>query len=165
MAVASLLGRPLTMLMVDLDRFKSINDKFGHPAADQVLRNVSDALVRTFPRRSDVVARYGGEEFAIVLSDTDKKDGAMLAERLLRAVRALSIGIGAGAVGITVSVGLAQLKSGESASDVVKRADRALYAAKESGRNRMVDADLLNENGIFKPPAGSPERYEMRATK
>ena len=140
-AMASLMGRPLTLLMVDIDRFKAINDNFGHPAGDQVLRSVSDELVRTFPRRSDVVARYGGEEFAILFVDTPKSEGKRLAERLLSAVRGLAIPVGENAVGVTVSVGLAELMADESALALVERADRALYAAKQTGRNRLVEAD------------------------
>ena len=139
-AMASVLDKPLTMLMVDLDHFKHINDRFGHPAGDQVLRNVADSLVRCFPRRTDVVARYGGEEFAILLTDTELKDGRMLADRLLRAVRSLSVGLGAGAVPVTVSVGLAQLGPGEDAAALLARADKALYAAKNTGRNRLVQS-------------------------
>ncbi|MBX3261050.1 MAG: GGDEF domain-containing protein [Labilithrix sp.] len=140
LAVASAVRRPLTLLMVDVDHFKRINDQHGHPAGDKVLCAVADGLARAFPRRSDLVARYGGEEFAIVLADTGDEDAASLAARCLGAVRALRIDVGLRVLAVTASAGVAVARPGESASDLVARADRALYEAKARGRDRFAHA-------------------------
>jgi diguanylate cyclase len=128
------LGSPATLLMVDLDFFKKVNDELGHQAGDKVLRAVADTLVRTCRRRRDFVARYGGEEFAIVLPETSLQEGKSLAERACAAVRALKI-IDRN---LTVSIGIATVARGESREDWIARADRALYSAKSEGRDRAV---------------------------
>ncbi|MEO7114025.1 MAG: diguanylate cyclase [Polyangiaceae bacterium] len=128
------LGAPATLLMVDLDFFKKVNDELGHQAGDKVLRAVADSLVRTCRRRRDFVARYGGEEFAIVLPETSLQEGKALAERACAAVRALKIIDKS----LTVSIGIATVARGESREDWIARADRALYSAKGEGRDRAV---------------------------
>ena len=148
LTIASVMERPVTLMMVDVDHFKAINDNHGHPAGDQVLCALADALQRTFPRRSDLVARYGGEEFAVLLSDTIGPDSKMLAERLLEAVRALRVEVEGKTITLTVSVGIAESLPNESLGELCRRADRALYAAKNSGRNRVVEAASLS----MRPP-------------
>jgi len=134
-----LFGKATCLLMVDIDHFKQVNDTFGHLTGDDVLRKVGDVLSRTFPRKTDFVARYGGEEFAVILRDTTLREAAIPAQRLLAAARGVAIAR-EGGWSISVSVGLAQLGEGETSGQWVARADRALYAAKQEGRNRVVEA-------------------------
>lgn len=129
----------LTILMVDIDNFKHYNDTYGHPAGDACLKAVARALSATVRRASDLTARYGGEEFACILPETDRAGGRAVVDKLLEAVRGLTIpheGTGPGVV--TVSIGLASaVPSGEAtAKDLVASADARLYEAKERGRNR-----------------------------
>ncbi|MDX2054673.1 MAG: GGDEF domain-containing protein [Polyangiaceae bacterium] len=135
--LGSLFERPPSLLLVDADHFKGINDTFGHPAGDETLRKLADTLVRTFVRKQDLVCRYGGEEFGIVLVETDQKSGEMLGQRLLEAVRKAEIVHAGKPISVTVSVGLAVLQPGESAASWLDRADKALYAAKQAGRDRL----------------------------
>ncbi len=139
-ALRPLSGTPSTLMMLDIDRFKNINDRYGHPAGDEVLKALADCMVRTLPRRTDFIARYGGEEFAVVLQQDGARVGHVLGEKLLGAVRALAIHAGGEELHITVSAGLAEIEEGESAADWVKRADQALYEAKHQGRDRLVES-------------------------
>ncbi len=138
--LSALAREPCCLLMIDVDHFKRVNDHYGHPAGDAVLKEVADALVRCFPRRGDVVARYGGEEFAVVLTGSTMEEAARLAEKPLQAMRALTVKHGAHAIQVTVSVGYAGVRAGELAEAWIERADKALYAAKTGGRNRAVAA-------------------------
>jgi diguanylate cyclase (GGDEF)-like protein len=131
-----LLGEPPWLLLVDLDRFKAINDNYGHPAGDEVLRQVSHCLSRTFLRKQDFVGRYGGEEFAAVLLDTTQAQMLLLADRLLDNVRQLVTTHGPHQIQVTLSMGLAALAPGESLASWIARADAALYRAKRQGRDR-----------------------------
>jgi diguanylate cyclase (GGDEF)-like protein len=134
-----LFGKATCLLMIDIDHFKKINDTFGHPTGDDVLRKLGDALSRTFPRKTDFVARYGGEEFAVILRDTNLREAAIPAQRLLTGARSVTIARD-GAWNVSVSIGVAQLAEAESAENWVVRADRALYEAKHGGRNRVVES-------------------------
>lgn len=136
--LSKLSSQPVCLLMVDLDHFKHINDRFGHPAGDLVLKHFADCCTHTFPRRGDFVARYGGEEFAIILQETTIDAAGMLGERLLQAMRNLSLNYQGQEVRATVSIGIAELSIADDASVWLQRADSALYCAKESGRNRLV---------------------------
>jgi diguanylate cyclase (GGDEF)-like protein len=133
-------GHPVGVLLLDLDGFKGINDTYGHAGGDAALKALSDCLVRNFPRKSDLVARYGGEELAIVLPDTSTANAVRLAERTRQAVRDMKAAHGAQTIGITVSIGVAQLGRHESVQAWLERADRALYQAKSEGRDRVVEA-------------------------
>lgn len=133
----------LAVLMVDLDRFKEINDSHGHVAGDEVLRAVSRVLQRE-ARAVDVVARFGGEEFVVVLPETGEEGAVALAERIRARVEEMSAGgvagaPGNGALGVTVSVGVATVPSPQVASpeDLIGLADQAMYRAKAQGRNRV----------------------------
>lgn len=126
---------PLTVLLIDVDNFKSYNDKFGHPAGDEVLKNVSGAL-NDVVRRVDCLARYGGEEFALA-STTDAAGAKVLAEKLLNAVRSVPCG----SRPVTVSIGIATYESGDTMSSIIGRADIALYDAKRNGKDCAVAYD------------------------
>jgi diguanylate cyclase (GGDEF)-like protein len=139
-SLCALGAMPSTLLMIDIDHFKSVNDRFGHPVGDVVLSCVADALARTFVRRADFVARYGGEEFAVILHETSATDARAPAARALEQIAKLRFPR-APTLGVTVSIGLAEFERGETASSWVERADRALYAAKQQGRNRVVEAE------------------------
>ena len=134
-------GEAAALLIVDADHFKKVNDTYGHQAGDAVLKAISDCLVRNFPRKSDMVARYGGEEFAIVLPDTSPQNAVRLAERTRNAVSELQIPHGSQTIGITISMGVAQIGRHESIQSWLERADQALYQAKSQGRNRVVAAN------------------------
>lgn len=134
-------GKPVTLILSDVDRFKSINDTYGHPVGDQVLKRVARALADQ-ARKVDVVARYGGEEFAIVLEETDAEGAQLLCERVRQQVAAQVMNSDKGAFRVTVSLGIASYpQDGVEKHHLVERADQALYAAKEGGRNRTVRFD------------------------
>ena len=133
-------AQPMALIMLDLDKFKPINDTYGHPAGDLVLQTVANAIVRVFPRRSDFIARYGGEEFAVILVDVEPADLAPLAERILEAIRALSIDYLDNNIRLTCSAGAAVCTPQDSAETLLGRADQALYQAKQDGRDRIVIA-------------------------
>jgi len=126
--------RPLTVAMLDADHFKRINDTFGHPVGDDVLRAISERC-RTILRANDVLGRYGGEEFLVVFPETGLEDARFVAERLRAAIAESPITVGAHALSMTVSIGLSTLSAGQDAATLLARADAALYLAKNSGRN------------------------------
>jgi two-component system cell cycle response regulator len=133
-------GKPLTVLILDIDYFKAINDSYGHDAGDDVLREFA-LRIRKSIRGIDLACRYGGEEFVAVMPETDMAVATMVAERLRRRIASepFSIQQGKGSVTVTISVGLAALGSPhETAAQILKRADQALYRAKRDGRNRVV---------------------------
>ncbi|EGV29705.1 diguanylate cyclase [Thiorhodococcus drewsii AZ1] len=140
--LCKLSGQPACLMMVDADHFKRINDTFGHPAGDQVLKRLANCCVQSFPRRTDFVARYGGEEFAVVLQDTTTSTAVQLAERLLDVVRDLEIEYEQERLRITISIGIAELNASPTASDWLQASDKALYQAKNSGRDRLVTQGL-----------------------
>jgi len=131
---------PLSMLMIDIDYFKTVNDAHGHVAGDTVLATVAEAIVRC-TRDSDVVFRYGGEEFAVILTNTRSAGAGLLAERIRATVDELEIRSQEATIEVTVSIGVAQLTAGDSKIDLLERADTMLYRAKYRGRNQVVTAD------------------------
>jgi diguanylate cyclase len=135
--LAFLLSSSPCILMIDVDHFKKTNDTFGHPAGDDVLRRVADALVRNFLRREDFVARYGGEEFVVVIPDSSLHNAELRAERVRQSIADLDITSAKGKISVTVSIGLASLSSGDTGASWLARADAALYEAKGSGRNSV----------------------------
>ena len=155
--------QPLSLLMIDIDQFKLYNDREGHPAGDECLRQVARAIGSAARRPGDLAARYGGEEFVVLLPTTPAEGAAAVAERLRAGVEALALPHRASTAApvVTVSVGVGTIVLGEEAipGDVnpashflIMRADRALYEAKHTGRNRVVSA------GQADPEAGVRER-------
>lgn len=128
--------RPVGLLILDLDHFKTVNDNHGHDVGDEVLKAVSVCL-RDMTRHHDVVARLGGEEFAVVAPDMDEPALLKLAERIRKAVAGLVVVSGNVRLRVTMSVGMAIWDGAESAEDLFRRADKRLYEAKRLGRNRV----------------------------
>lgn len=132
----------ISLLMVDVDKFKSFNDTFGHPAGDRVLRKVAEAL-RAVARKSDIVVRYGGEEFAVLMADSDADPALALAERIRQRVESIDVTERP----VTVSVGVSTLAGGEGVGRaLLEQADLALYAAKAAGRNRVMHHRHVRSN-------------------
>ncbi|AMJ63033.1 hypothetical protein AXW83_24480 [Bosea sp. PAMC 26642] len=127
----------MSLLMIDLDKFKNINDTYGHIAGDDVLKMFASHGKSVF-RATDLFARIGGEEFVALLVGTDKPGGLLVAERLRSSIAELNIRTRAGVIRVTASVGLtAVTMKDRSVTSPLRRADKALYRAKESGRNRV----------------------------
>jgi diguanylate cyclase (GGDEF)-like protein/PAS domain S-box-containing protein len=129
-------GGEVAVALLDLDHFKSVNDRFGHAAGDEALRRVASTVVAT-TRRQDHVARYGGEEFVVLLPETSLKGAAAIAERIRSGVAKIDLRHDAEQVPLGVSVGVALRGPGEALLAVLGRADNALYRAKDRGRNRV----------------------------
>ncbi|MCB1383036.1 MAG: PleD family two-component system response regulator [Notoacmeibacter sp.] len=132
-------GRPLSVMMTDLDRFKSVNDTHGHDAGDEVIREFA-RRVRRHVRGADLACRYGGEEFAIIMPDTPADIAHRVAERLRAQIEGEAFDAGQGRIlDVTVSIGVATISGADTnASAILKRADEALYEAKKTGRNKVV---------------------------
>ncbi|MBL7648500.1 MAG: GGDEF domain-containing protein [Candidatus Hydrogenedentes bacterium] len=132
-------GHPAAALMIDIDHFKQVNDRHGHLAGDEVLREVSRRLAEVV-RKGDALGRYGGEEFLVVLAMDNIAEAETAVDRLRRSIAAVPVTAGNEALSVSVSVGMGIVKSGEYATGetLLRLADEALYAAKASGRNRVV---------------------------
>ncbi len=144
-------GTPACVFMVDIDHFKQINDTHGHPAGDAVIQQLADRLVSTFPRKTDFVARYGGEECCVLLSGANLEQGQRLGERLLDVVRRELFHYQEIKIPATVSVGVAEFIAEETVSMWLERVDRALYRAKESGRNQVCMASETESSALETP--------------
>jgi diguanylate cyclase len=131
-------GHETCLLLIDVDRFKGINDSLGHITGDEVLRKVSDSVMRIFLRKNDFVARFGGDELAVVLRETSIGDTMHLCERLMKAVRAIDLEREGNRLIITASIGVARLSPGHDVDGWLQAADKALYKAKQEGRDRAV---------------------------
>jgi two-component system cell cycle response regulator len=132
-------GKPLAVLVLDIDYFKSINDTHGHDAGDDVLREFATRIRKSI-RGIDLACRYGGEEFVVVMPETNMAIATVVGERLRRriATEPFAIQQGTRTVDVTISIGIAALKPADTGASVLKRADQALYRAKREGRNRVV---------------------------
>lgn len=135
-AIARRYGLPCSMLLVDVDHFKAINDTHGHLAGDAALCAVA-GLLKTGSRESDYVARYGGDEFAILLPQTDSGGALVLAERIRSRLENMPVSANGQQLRVRISGGIATLQAEEGAAAFVDRADRALYVSKQAGRNRI----------------------------
>jgi two-component system cell cycle response regulator len=131
-------NRNFTCMMVDVDHFKSVNDRHGHPVGDMVLKKVAEVL-RAVARAQDVVCRYGGEEFLVICPDTDVVEATSCAERLRKNVMSLVMTSGKDVIRVTVSIGIAEKTDHMSSLDeLLSLSDQHLYAAKQVGRNRTI---------------------------
>ncbi|MGB0662538.1 MAG: diguanylate cyclase [Pontibacterium sp.] len=131
-------GHEATLIMLDIDHFKSVNDSYGHPVGDEVIRQLA-ALIRHMLRKTDIAGRYGGEEFGIILPNTPAEKAVVLAERLRLAVERLNIEVEGFSIGFTISLGVAEV--GHHVADAkawISRADAALYDSKRDGRNQYT---------------------------
>ncbi len=158
LAAAQRHGRPVSLLMADVDHFKAINDAHGHLAGDEALKMVAFVL-RGAVRKEDVLARYGGEEFVIVARETPLEGAESLAERIRRAIersrcawQGQDLGVTV-SIGVTVSVGAAEFVRGRTERDLIEAADKALYLAKEAGRNRVMALRLADDTKSKKSPS------------
>ncbi len=142
--------RPLSVVMIDLDHFKQLNDTHGHLGGDHALKAVADVLVREV-RKPDLVARYGGEEFAVVLPETSARDAVTVAERIREKLASMCVVWEGQELAVTASMGVASCPSVAvaRAEELLERADSALYAAKASGRNRVCRAPGLTPRGAM----------------
>ncbi|HPX61325.1 MAG TPA: diguanylate cyclase [Deltaproteobacteria bacterium] len=129
--------RELAVLMIDIDFFKMINDNYGHQCGDEVIRSVAEKIAAVI-RCTDVVARYGGEEFCCLLPETGLAGAGIVAENIRQQIEAMRMVFDGHTIEVTVSLGLSALKKGDTPQLLLKRADDALYRAKQSGRNRVV---------------------------
>jgi diguanylate cyclase (GGDEF)-like protein len=134
-------GGRYAVLLLDIDHFKSINDLLGHQAGDRVLAQIGKVIAENI-RGVDVAGRFGGEEFLVLLRDASRERALHVAERLREAIETGGFAYADGKP-VTVSVGVAYARAVDGTADVVERADRALYRAKNAGRNRVVESPLL----------------------
>jgi diguanylate cyclase (GGDEF)-like protein len=153
-------GKKVSLILCDIDHFKVVNDTYGHPAGDVVLRGVARTLLEE-ARATDVVARYGGEEFALIMPETDAAGALAIAERIRERVKALAFETEQGRLSVTLSLGVAVLPDDAARKgDLVERADACLYHAKRHGRDRSVPASSLRGP----PPARLPGAAAGAAT-
>lgn len=139
-------SNPVAILMCDVDHFKRFNDTYGHQAGDDCLRRIAETIAGLMERPSDVAARYGGEEFAVILPETNIGGALFVAEKILHGIRNLNIPHTASSYGrVTLSIGIASSVPGvdNPPDDLLLAADRALYRAKEDGRNRVGRSDAI----------------------
>ncbi len=135
-------GTPLTLLMADLDHFKTVNDTFGHTQGDVILKGTSSIIHQNI-RGFDIASRYGGEEFAIILPETDIQAAEIIAERLRKKIEDANYKNDENLIKVTISIGLAQYnhKIDKNGMDLINRADSSLYTAKKLGRNRVIKSE------------------------
>lgn len=130
-------GNALALMMLDVDHFKMVNDRYGHTLGDEALRAVAHVLIGRV-RSSDVVCRYGGEEFVVILPNTSAPKAALVAEDLRQSIGQLTLMHGREPISITASFGVSDLQTGDDATALLNRADEAMYAAKAAGRDTVV---------------------------
>jgi len=141
----------LSMLVIDIDLFKDINDKFGHSCGDDVIREVAHATV-SVTRDTDMTFRYGGEEFVVILTKTAEDEALIIAERIREFIAMSHISSGGQKLSTSVSIGVSSLQSNDGVKDLFIRADRALYEAKKNGRNCVMVQAANNNNKKRKAP-------------
>jgi len=140
-------NRPLSVLMIDIDHFKNVNDTYGHAVGDDVLMTMTETIIN-YLRNLDILGRFGGEEFVVLLPETDNKAAVITAERIRVNIEQINIPVDGKSVSITVSIGVASYQKGDANIDaLIQRADAALYQAKNQGRNRVVTHHFLQ--GVY----------------
>ncbi len=141
-------GTLTSVLMMDIDHFKNINDSYGHPVGDLVIKALAETATKGL-RPTDILARYGGEEFVVTLPQTDVEVASRVAERLRAALEQATVSTDDGKqVRFTVSIGIATFTTGVTLAEAIESADQALYRAKQGGRNRVENADLLEPEPV-----------------
>jgi len=150
------MASPLSIMLIDLDHFKKINDTWGHKSGDEALRHFVAVAVPCI-RNGDIIGRVGGEEFAILLPDTDITKAATVAERLRCEVAARPVKNEHGSITLTVSIGVTHYRKDEAPEVTLHRADNAMYTAKDKGRNQVEVTPDLNNTGQFEPPENAIE--------
>jgi diguanylate cyclase (GGDEF)-like protein len=151
-------GAAFSFVLLDVDHFKQVNDTYGHQAGDKVLRQLAGVLKRSM-RTMDLVARYGGEEFAVILPDTTQDEAQSATRNALLALRSARVHLGEMRLAVTVSAGIATVLPGEELPQLVRRADSALYAAKQAGRDcaRLHDGrQIVPVDASIDPPDDNP---------
>ncbi|MBI1293176.1 diguanylate cyclase [bacterium] len=156
MALASRRTLDLGLLLIDVDHFKNINDRFGHPIGDEALQHLAGILSRC-SRESDLVARWGGEEFAVSTPDTTLATAIRYAERLRQTVQDTPLVTGDQEIKMTISVGVAMLGEMDTLHSFFEKADKALYEAKQSGRNRVISAAIPPASDVPDVPTGESD--------
>jgi diguanylate cyclase (GGDEF)-like protein len=132
-------GQTTSLVMFDIDHFKKVNDTYGHPAGDEVIKHTA-AITKSNLRQSDSPGRYGGEEFGIILPETESKDAFTICERIRESIAKSIVETNVAPIQYTISMGIAQLTAGpESHMEWLQQADEALYKAKEGGRNKTCE--------------------------
>jgi diguanylate cyclase (GGDEF)-like protein len=134
--IAELTNSPLSVLVLDIDRFKQINDTHGHDTGDLILKEFAKN-VQSVVRRSDTFARIGGEEFSLILPNTDREAALKISDKILKSVESMNFDSLNKDISLTVSIGIACYTDGSSLKSIIKLADQNLYEAKNSGRNRV----------------------------
>ena len=132
-----MLGQPVSLALIDIDRFKAVNDTVGHAGGDEVLRTIANLMSRAFVRKNDLICRIGGDEFAVILPDTPADKSRVSIERFLTSVRAVQMDDWPEDLPISCSAGCAEIVAGDTIESLMERADAALYEAKADGRNCM----------------------------
>ena len=132
--------KPLSLLLVDIDHFKKVNDTYGHQAGDYVLQGLAKIMRKMF-RQSDYSCRYGGEEFTVILTDTDLESACLGGERLRKELEKHVFRFGESDIPVTISIGASAFKEGMSKQKIIEDADQALYRAKRDGRNRVYKTE------------------------
>lgn len=142
-------GHIMSILMFDIDRFKSVNDRYGHQAGDDILKHTARVIADNARREGDLAARFGGEEFILLLPDTPEKNAFNIAENIRKAVARMSFHFDGQDVSITISAGLSSIvpDNNSDPEHLIRRADEGLYLAKRSGRNRVCIYDDLRAGG------------------
>ena len=155
-------GRPLSVVMADLDRFKDVNDKYGHVIGDQVLAAVA-ARISCDARDTDTMGRYGGDEFLIILDNTGLADARQVAERIREEVGSNPVHVDDVTVPVTISLGATESCDNDDRKSLTRRADRALYAAKDAGRNRVEIGDAERSPQERRKPHADRQATAKRA--
>lgn len=138
---------PLSIMLIDVDKFKDINDRYGHASGDRVLQSVAHGIVQS-ARETDAIFRYGGDEFMVLLNKTNYLGSATIAERIRRYIEQTRTYCDGETIATSVSVGIATLRPDDDMPSLFQRADHALYAAKGSGRNAVIHSNTLSEEAL-----------------